>query len=181
MNRSRRCLSVAATLAAVALSGSAIADSGDGLAAFKAADYATALRELAPAAKGGEPEAAYTLGRMYAAGLGVAKDPVRAVELFRVAAEKGHAESQNQLGAALFLGDGVDQDMTEGLKWLVVASNNGIAAAQEYLKKVAPYVTNALMLEARKRARVWQAGSADRQTGEAGAPAAGGSTVPEGR
>lgn len=180
MNRFRRCLSAAAALAAVAWAGLALADAGDGMAAFKSTDYATALRELVPAAKAGEPEASYTLGRMYAAGLGVAKDPVRAVELFRAAAEKGHPESQHNLGAALFLGEGVEQDMTEGLKWIVVAANNGVATAQEYLKKVAPYVTNALMLEARKRARVWQAGSLDRQTGDA-APDRDGSVPPGGR
>jgi TPR repeat protein len=165
MTRLRQSLAVAAFLAA--LGGPAHADSGDGLAAFKATDYATALRELTPAAKAGDPEAAFTLGRMYAAGLGVAKDPVRAVELYCVAADKGHAESQHSLGAALFLGEGIEQDMTEGLKWLVIANNNGFAPAQEYLKKVAPYVTNALMIEARKRARMWQAGGADEQTGDA--------------
>lgn len=160
-------LSLAAAALLATSGGSAHADSADGLAAFKATDYTTALRELTPAAKEGEPEAAFTLGRMYAAGLGVAKDPVRAVELYRIAAAKGHAESQHSLGAALFLGEGVEQDMTEGLKWLVISNNSGFAPAQEYLKKVAPYVTNALMIEARKRARMWQAGGADDQTGEA--------------
>ena len=60
--------------------------------------------------------------------------------------------------------------MTEGLKWLVIAGSRGNAGAQDYLKKVTPYVTNALMLEARKRARLWQAGGADKQTGEAESP-----------
>jgi TPR repeat protein len=167
MNPFARFIIAAAGLAA-AWSASARADGAAGIAAFQSADYPAALRELEPAAKAGEPDAAFVLGRMYAAGLGVAKDPVRAVELFRVAAERGHAEAQHNLGAALFLGEGVEQDMTEGLKWIVVAGNNGHQTSQSYLTRVTPYVTKSLMLEARKRAREWQASSPDKQTGSTG-------------
>jgi hypothetical protein len=167
MTRLARLVVLAALTTGIAWPRPAVAASAAGVAAFQAADYATALRELAPAAKDGDPDAALTLGRMYAGGLGVAKDPARAVELFRIAAEKGNAEAQHDLGAALFLGEGVEQDMTEGLKWIVVASNNGHHASQAYISRVAPFVTRSLMLEARKRAREWRAGGHDKQTGEA--------------
>ena len=164
-----RALAFGAGMAATLWPGSAPAGSDRGIAAFRSADYPTALEELAPAATAGEPDAAFTLGQMYAAGLGVPKDPVRAVELFRAAALRGHADAQHSLGTALFLGEGAGQDMAEGLKWVVIAGAAGLQKARDYLEELRPVVTSELIAEARRRARDWR--TPPSQSGEAGAPA----------
>jgi TPR repeat protein len=166
-------LALAAGAVAALWLASARADTDSGRAAFRAADYPTALRELTPGAAAGEAEAAFTVGQMYAAGLGVPRDPLRAVELFRTAAAKGHAESQYSLGAALFHGEGAPQDMAEGLKWLVVAALAGQAKAREFLDRVRPRVTSALMAEAQRRAHDWRGARPQAsETGEAPGPQA---------
>ena len=58
----------------------------DGLDAAKRGDYATALRLWRPLAEEGDAFAQYNLGLIYAAGLGVPRDDVRAHMWFSLAA-----------------------------------------------------------------------------------------------
>ena len=53
----------------------AYAGLAEGLAAYDRADYAAALRELAPLAEKGDAAAQYRLGRMASLGQGVPRDP----------------------------------------------------------------------------------------------------------
>ncbi|MHC8510290.1 MAG: tetratricopeptide repeat protein [Rhodospirillales bacterium] len=55
-------------------------------------------RELREAAKGGDADAQYNLGRMHIEGYGVTKSVEAAVKWFRAAAEQGHAGAQYELG-----------------------------------------------------------------------------------
>ena len=68
------------------------ADTAAGLAAYDKGDFATALRELTPAAESGDAVAQSKLGVMLAKGEGVARDPAAAVEWFRKSAAQGDPE-----------------------------------------------------------------------------------------
>src|SRR5437763_6996418 len=65
---------VIAALLCCGLGAPAFAAAEDGLAAYGRGDYATAYRELAPAAASGDAVAQYMLARMYFTGAGVARD-----------------------------------------------------------------------------------------------------------
>jgi len=73
--------------------------------ALQRKDYATALRAVRPLAQGGDPNAQFILGTMYAVGLGVARSNSDAVNWFRKAAEQGHPVAQSNLGVAYLSGN----------------------------------------------------------------------------
>ena len=68
-----------------------------------------------------DPNAQYSLARLYLDGTGVAKDPRTAARWFNLAAEKGHYPSQAVLGQLLINGDGVPRQRARGLMWLTLA------------------------------------------------------------
>lgn len=68
-----------------------------GLAAFDLGDYQKAFRLLSSASVMGGPEVHYRLGRMYAEGLGVPKNPNRAAYWLRLAAKQNHAGASEAL------------------------------------------------------------------------------------
>ena len=67
----------------------------EGIAAFNAKDYATALREYLPLANQGNAQAQTNLGFMYANGQGVPKDVVLAYMLWNIAAGSGDEKAIN--------------------------------------------------------------------------------------
>src|SRR5881296_3311898 len=73
---------------AVTLAG-AEADFQKGLAAYKAGDFATALKEWRPLAEQGLAKAQYNLGAMYAEGRGVKQDYVQAYMWYSLAGTHG--------------------------------------------------------------------------------------------
>jgi TPR repeat protein len=85
------------------------------------------------AAEGGSPGAQWLLARCYQEGVGVAKDPERAVELLRQAADKGLAYAENNLGAHYHKGEGARKDLREAVRWYRKAADKGLAIAQENL------------------------------------------------
>lgn len=143
--------------AALAFAQPAVGGTFEGINAFNAADYETARTELGPAAKQGDPQALYYLGRLYAAGLGgVKKDPAKAAKLYRGAAEAGVPEAQHALGIALSLGEGVEQDFVESLTWFMLASKAGNVSAQHFGKRISAYMTREMVFEARRNMRAWE-------------------------
>ncbi len=101
----RAVFAVAWILAAIFLSGGALAQlpNGDaalnsGIAAYNAGDYPAAFRLLRAAVAAGNAEAMPNLGYLYARGHGVARDPAAALELYRRGAEAGDAEAMNAVG-----------------------------------------------------------------------------------
>jgi hypothetical protein len=60
-----------------------------GMYAYERHDYATALRVLSSVAEGGDPDAQYMLGRLYANGHGVLQDYVQAYKWYNLAASQG--------------------------------------------------------------------------------------------
>jgi localization factor PodJL len=63
------------------------------LFAFNRGDYATAARQFESAARSGDSDAQYWLGRIYADGLGRPRDPVIAYGWFDRAAAQGHHDA----------------------------------------------------------------------------------------
>ena len=86
-----------------------------------AANAGEAARWFARAAEQGDAEAANQLGFLYAAGNGVAKDEVRAVQLFEQAGTLGHARARFNAGLAYATGRGVVRDEARAAWWFAEA------------------------------------------------------------
>ena len=70
----------------------------------------------------------YTLGRMYADGLGVNKNAAEAFKWYRKAADQGSVPAQFQLGLMYANGHGVGKDAGEAAKWFNKATERADAA-----------------------------------------------------
>jgi TPR repeat protein len=101
----------------------------EGLAAVKARDYATAVREFTPLAERDDQVAQRNLAMLYGLGLGVPKDSAKSVALDTKAAEHGYPASEYNLGVDYMSGDGVAKDMTQALAWLHKAADHGYPKA----------------------------------------------------
>jgi TPR repeat protein len=69
-------------------------------------------------------------GRNYDRGIGVDKDPAKALELYRKAADLNYAEAQLLLGIMFDQGIGLTQDYAQALDWYRKAAEQGYAKAQ---------------------------------------------------
>jgi len=125
-----RILAIAA-LAALVAGGSAYAGPlEDGIAAYHAKDYETAVKLWRPLAEQGNAAAQYQLGTLYAEGKGVAQSDATAVEWFKKAAEQGNAPAQYNLAVSYAEGLGVEKDETAAAKWFRRAADQGMPYAQ---------------------------------------------------
>ncbi len=105
----------------------------DAAAAYERGDYATALAIWRPLAEGGDADAQYFVGGVYAFGWGVARDDREAARWFRLAAEQGLAKAQFALGLMYANGEGVAKDDKEAVRWYRLAAEQGNANAQANL------------------------------------------------
>jgi len=78
------------------------------------------------------PEA-YRLAQRYRLGVGLERNPEKAIELFRREAEQGFANAQYRLGKAYRDGVGVDPDPAEAARWFRAAAEQGYGKAQRAL------------------------------------------------
>jgi TPR repeat protein len=108
-------------------------DSAEGFAAFDRGDFATAFRELNPAAEQGNAMAQYGIGLMYARGLGVTKNDVEAARWLGFAAKQGNALAQFNFGVMYEEGQGVPQNHSEAVNWYRLAADQGLPSAQLFL------------------------------------------------
>ena len=108
----------------------AVADSlEEGVAAYRIADYTTALRLYRALADQGLDVAQFNLGLMYANGQGVLKDEAEAIKWYRLAAGQGRADAQYQLGNLYY-----EQNIyPEAVRWFRLAAEQGRADAQSNL------------------------------------------------
>jgi TPR repeat protein len=109
------------------------ADFEAGLNAYKARDYATALKEWQPLADQGAPHAAYNLGLMYARGEGVTTDFAKAASYYQKAADQGVVEAEYNLAVLYSNGEGVPKDEAQAMKWFLKAARQGDTRAAESL------------------------------------------------
>ena len=68
-----------------------------GQTAYSNQDYATAIDELAPLAKEGNPQALYLMGQMYEKGQGVGADKTKARQFYESGARQGNLQCVNAL------------------------------------------------------------------------------------
>jgi TPR repeat protein len=83
------------------------------------------------AAKAGNPDGWFRLGKIYHDGLDGSPDYAKALEYFTTAARAGVAEAQHNIGAMLVSARGMKRDYVEGLAWLIVAKKTGAASGAE--------------------------------------------------
>jgi TPR repeat protein len=105
-------------------------------AALHGGRYADAKVGFERLAEQGNADAQFYLGRMAAGGMGVPKDPARAIAWYQLAAQQGHTEAQARLGAHHFLGDGVPQSYVEAVRWSRLAAEKGHGGAAYNLAKI---------------------------------------------
>ncbi len=104
-----------------------------------AGDYAAAMEELLPAARSGNAEAEELIGVMYASGLGVERDDIRAFDWYLRASLKGHAGAQSGIGWYYEVGRGMPApDLVRAYTWYVLSAIGGdpdAAISQEEVVK----------------------------------------------
>jgi uncharacterized protein len=82
-------------------------------------DFLQTLRRLG---EGGNAYVMFRLGRLYANGIGVARDDVEAVRWYRMGASAGNLNATTALALALIEGRGATKDEQEGLRLLRAAA-----------------------------------------------------------
>ncbi|WP_419906791.1 tetratricopeptide repeat protein [Hoeflea sp.] len=105
--------------------------------------FEEAMQELLPSARSGNAEAEELIGIMYAMGLGVPRDDVRAFEWYLRSAMKGHPGAQSGVGWYYEIGRGMPQpDLVRAYMWYVLSAIGGDPDAaislEEVVKKMTP-------------------------------------------
>ena len=109
---------------------------------MEAGRFEEARAALWPAARSGNAEAEELIGVMYALGLGVEKDEVRAFEWYLRAAMKGHAGAQSGVGWYYEVGTGlVAPDLVRAYMWYVLSAIGGDPDAAISLEEVRKKMT----------------------------------------
>ncbi|OBX18996.1 hypothetical protein A9995_10195 [Erythrobacter sp. QSSC1-22B] len=112
----------------------ALADVKQGVDAWAAGDYATAVREWSGLAAQGDPDAQFNMAQAYRLGRGVQADPQQAEALYAAAAAQGHVKAADNYGLLLFQ----DGRREEAMPYVRAASDRGDPRAQ-YLVGVAHF------------------------------------------
>ncbi|TPE60582.1 sel1 repeat family protein [Sandaracinobacter neustonicus] len=109
-----------------------------GVAAFKAADYATARDHFRILAQRENPTAETLLGTMTAKGQGAAKDDAIAAAWYLRAARRGYAPAQLALADAFARGRGVPQDTARAHTLAKAAASQGLPGAAQLASRLGP-------------------------------------------
>ena len=104
-------------------------------------NFEEAMHELLPAARSGNADAEELIGVMYAMGLGVKRDDMRAFEWYLRSAMKGHPGAQSGVGWYYEVGRGMPApDLVRAYMWYVLSAIGGDPDAaisqEEVVKKV---------------------------------------------
>ena len=102
-------------------------------------NFEEAMYELLPAARSGNADAEELIGVMYAMGLGVKRDDMRAFEWYLRSAMKGHPGAQSGVGWYYEVGRGMPApDLVRAYMWYVLSAIGGdpdAAISQEEVVK----------------------------------------------
>jgi TPR repeat protein len=131
-------------------------DFQNGLAAYRAGNYATALKEWRPLAEQGHAKAQHNIGVMYENGRGVPQDYAEARRWYQKAAEQGQAFAQNNLGKMFERGPGMPQDYVQADMWYILSAAQGNEVASRNHTTITKKMTPAQIAEAQKLAREWE-------------------------
>ena len=125
--------------ACLSVSSPAVADIEEARDLMEAGRFAEAREMLWPAARSGNADAEELIGVMYALGLGVEKDAVRAFEWYLRSAMKGHPGAQSGVGWYYEEGIGMPApDLVRAYMWYVLSAIGGdpdAAVSQEEIAK----------------------------------------------
>ena len=106
---------------------------------MEANQFEQAMEELIPAARSGNAEAEELIGVMYAMGLGVERDEIRAFDWYLRSAMKGHPGAQSGVGWNYEVGIGMPApDLVRAYAWYVLSAIGGdpdAAISQEEVVK----------------------------------------------
>ena len=105
--------------------------------------FEEAMKELLPAARSGNADAEELIGIMYAMGLGVQKDDIRAFDWYLRSSMKGHPGAQSGVGWYYETGRGMPApDLIRAYTWYVLSAIGGDPDAaisqEEVIKKMTP-------------------------------------------
>lgn len=129
-------------LAMVLAAQPALAEVETGRDLMEANRFEEAFAELWPAARSGNADAEELIGVMYAMGLGVARDDVRALEWYLRAAMKGHPGAQSGVGWYYEVGRGVPApDLVRAYMWYTLSAIGGDPDAAISLEEVVKKMT----------------------------------------
>ena len=108
---------------------------------MNAGDFVAAMEALLPAARAGNADAEELIGVMYASGLGVERDDIRAFEWYLRASMKGHPGAQSGVGWYYEVGRGMPTpDLVRAYLWYVLSTIGGDPDAaisqEEVIKKM---------------------------------------------
>ncbi len=123
----------------------------EGLEAYDAGDFETAIEAWRPLAEAGDLEAQVSVAEFYLNGLGVTTDPAAAVAWYRRAAEAGDPVAQLNLGDLYARGLGVAPDPVEAFVWFDLAAQQGKRWAAARRDEMAPRLDSAQHAEAQAR------------------------------
>ncbi|MEL6168693.1 MAG: tetratricopeptide repeat protein [Pseudomonadota bacterium] len=127
----------------LALSSPAFAEIEEARDLMEAGRFEEAKAALWPAARSGNADAEELIGVMYALGLGVEQDYVRAFEWYLRSAMKGHPGAQSGVGWYYEVGLGMPApDLVRAYMWYVLSAIGGDPDAaismEEVVKKMTP-------------------------------------------
>ena len=100
------------------------------------ADDGDFLRTLRRLGDGGNAAVMHRLGRMYAGGIGVARDDAEAIRWFRMGAAAGNLNATTMYAVGLIEGRGTGKDPQEGVRLLKSVAGSGNADAMHRLAVV---------------------------------------------
>jgi len=118
---------------------------------MEAGEFEAAMQALHPAARSGNAEAEELIGVMYAMGLGVERDDVRAFDWYLRASLKGHPGAQSGIGWYYEVGRGVEAvDLVRAYTWYVLSAIGGDPDAAISQEEVIKKMTNEQIEQAHK-------------------------------
>ena len=109
---------------------------------MEAGEFEAAHEALLPAARSGNADAEELIGVMYALGLGVDRDPVRAFEWYLRSSMKGHPGAQSGIGWYYEVGLGMPApDLVRAYMWYALSAIGGDPDAAISLEEIQKKMT----------------------------------------
>ena len=135
----------------------------EGVAAYTAGDYATAMTEFRTLADQGNPDGQYFVGFFYHNGFGVKANQAEALKWFEKAALQGDQRSQYYAGIIHTTGKGgVAKDLVTADMWLTLSATNPKTPhrdslyTQEEIKKIEAKMTPEQLAKAQDLVKNWK-------------------------
>jgi len=128
-------------LAGLLAASPALAGVEEGRDFMEANQFEEAMAEFLPAARSGNADAEELIGVMYAMGLGVERDDVRAFEWYLRSSLKGHPGAQSGIGWYYEVGRGTSVDLVRAYMWYTLSAIGGDPDAAISLEEVVKKMT----------------------------------------